>query len=122
MLIMGLWPNPQLPHKLSYCENSLSRVVSREPRRSRQATSSPRSRPLIGFFGYHDVFEDFYPHYGLDQHSFATRWTGSGNHAFLALLQAEVGDVIWYVQSLSPQLGEARHETIAIRTKFVRSP
>lgn len=33
-------------------------------------------RPLIAFFDYHDVFEDFYPHYGVDQHSFSTLYPG----------------------------------------------
>jgi hypothetical protein len=32
-----------------------------------------RERPLIAFFDYPDVFEDFYPHYGVDQRAFATR-------------------------------------------------
>jgi hypothetical protein len=33
-----------------------------------------RDRPVIAFFDYPDVFEDFYPHYGVDQRSFATQW------------------------------------------------
>ena len=53
-------------------------------------------RPRIAFFGYHDVFEDFYPHYGVTQQAFATSWAGSGNHAFVSVLQREVGDVVWY--------------------------
>ena len=80
-----------------------------------------RDRPLIAFFDYPDVFEDFYPHYGVNQRSFATRWAGSGNHAFLALLQREVGDVIWYAGSLAPELGEARHEVVGCRVKFFPS-
>jgi glycosyltransferase involved in cell wall biosynthesis len=122
MLIMRRWPCPPPPPKLCYRENRLTRLKPREPKRLRQTASSRRSQPLIGFFGYYDVFEDFYPHYGVDQRHFATRWTGSGNHAFLALLQAEIGDVVWYMQSLSPQFGEMRHEAIGIRTKFLRSP
>ena len=72
-------------------------------------------RPLIAFFDYPDVFEDFYPHYGVDQRSFATRWAGTGNHAFLSLLQREVGDVVWYAFSLTPELDEARHEVVGCR-------
>ena len=67
-------------------------------------------RPLIAFFDYPDVFEDFYLHYGVDQYTFATRWADSGSHAFLSMLQREVGDVIWYTFSLKPKLSEARHE------------
>jgi hypothetical protein len=58
------------------------------------STPGPRERPLIAFFDYPDVFEDFYPHYGVDQYNFATRWAATGSHAFLSLLQHEVGDVI----------------------------
>jgi glycosyltransferase involved in cell wall biosynthesis len=81
----------------------------------------PRERPLIAFFDYPDVFEDFYPHYGVDQHTFATCWADTGNHAFLSLLQREVGDVIWYEFSLRPELSEARHEVVGCRVKFLPS-
>ena len=47
------------------------------------STQILRERPLIAFFDYHDVFEDFYPHYGVDQRSFATRWADTANHAWL---------------------------------------
>jgi len=63
----------------------------------------------VAFFDYPDVFEDFYPHYGVSQHTFATRWAGSGSHAILALVQREIGDVVWYEFSLAPELAEARH-------------
>lgn len=80
-----------------------------------------RQRPLIAFFDWGDVFEDFYPHYGVDQQTFATRWDASANHAFLSLLQREVGDVIWYTLSLAPELAEAQHEGVGCRMKFFRS-
>jgi glycosyltransferase involved in cell wall biosynthesis len=68
------------------------------------------ARPRIGFFDYADVFEDFYPHYGVDQHAFATTWAATSNHAFLSLLQREVGDVSWYELALRPELrGSTRH-------------
>jgi glycosyltransferase involved in cell wall biosynthesis len=78
-------------------------------------------RPRIAFFGYHDVFEDFYPHYGVDQRAFATRWMGTGNHAFVSLLQREVGDLVWYVLSLAPELEEARHEVVGCRVRMLPS-
>jgi hypothetical protein len=68
-----------------------------------------RARPLIAFFDYPDVFEDFYSHYGIDQRAFATRWAATGNHALLGLVQREVGDVIWDALSLTPKLSEAHH-------------
>jgi glycosyltransferase involved in cell wall biosynthesis len=80
-----------------------------------------RERPLIAFFEYADVFEDFYPHYRVDQRAFATRWVGSGNHAFLTLLQRQVGDVVWYAFSVAPELAEARHEVVGCRVKMLPS-
>jgi glycosyltransferase involved in cell wall biosynthesis len=81
----------------------------------------PRQRPLIAFFDYPDVFEDFYSHYGVDQKSFATCWAATGNHAFLSLLQREVGDVVWYAFSLAPELSEARHEVVGCRVRILPS-
>ena len=80
-----------------------------------------RQRPLIAFFDYPDVFEDFYPHYGVNQQNFATRWAGTGNHAFVSLLQDEVGDVIWYAFSLAPELSEAKHEVAGCQVKILPS-
>jgi glycosyltransferase involved in cell wall biosynthesis len=80
-----------------------------------------RARPVIAFFDYPDVFEDFYPHYGVNQQAFATRWAATGNHAFLSLLQREVGDVVWYVLSLKPELAEARHEVVGCQVRFLPS-
>jgi glycosyltransferase involved in cell wall biosynthesis len=82
---------------------------------------APRKRPVIAFFDYHDVFEDFYPHYGVDQWSFATRWAATGNHAFLGLLQREVGDVIWYAFSVAPELCQTRHRVIGCQIKMLPS-
>jgi hypothetical protein len=30
-------------------------------------TRTPRERPLIAFFDYTDICEDFWPHYDVDQ-------------------------------------------------------
>src|SRR5262245_15382374 len=78
-------------------------------------------RPSIAFFDYPDVFEDFYPHYGIDQRSLATRGIESGNGSFLNLIQREIGNVDWYVFSLKPQLGAARHEATGCTIRFLRS-
>ena len=87
----------------------------------RENTVNPRQRPLIAFFDYADVFEDFYTHYGIDQHSFATKWANTGNHAFLTLLQREVGEVVWYEFSLSPEVSSARHDVVGCQVKFLPS-
>jgi len=78
-------------------------------------------RPRIAFFDYPDVFEDFYPHYGVDQRAFATRWAATGNHGFVRLLQRELADVTWYTQSLEPELDEAVHQVTGARVCFRRS-
>jgi glycosyltransferase involved in cell wall biosynthesis len=80
-----------------------------------------RRRTSIAFFEYHDVFEDFYPHYGIDQARFISSSIETGNSAFLKLIQREIGDVDWYVFSLKPQFGEARHESVGCTVKFLRS-
>jgi glycosyltransferase involved in cell wall biosynthesis len=80
-----------------------------------------KQRPVIAFFDYHDVFEDFYSHYGVDQEAFATRWDNTANHLFLRLIQREVGDVVWYAFSLDPQLSQAQHETVGCRVRMLRS-
>jgi glycosyltransferase involved in cell wall biosynthesis len=83
--------------------------------------TSVSRRPSIAFFGYPDVFEDFYPHYGVDQKSFATEWASTGNHAFVSILQKEVGDVTWFEFARRPQLDEARHKVTGCLVKFFRS-
>lgn len=78
-------------------------------------------RIKIAFLDYPDVFEDFYPHYGVDQKTFATTWHNTGNHAWLKIVQKEIGDIIWYALSLKPELKEAKHEYVGCRIKFIRS-
>jgi glycosyltransferase involved in cell wall biosynthesis len=80
-----------------------------------------RRRPLIAFFDYPDVFEDFYPHYGVTQQMFAKQWDASGNHAFLSLIQREIADVIWYALSIKPELHEAVHQTVGCKIELVPS-
>ena len=80
-----------------------------------------RVRPKIAFFAHPDVFEDFYPHYHVDQKSFATAWANTGSHAFVALIQREIGDVTWYEFSLAPALCGARHEVVGCRVRFFAS-
>ena len=82
---------------------------------------SRRERPRIAFLDYPDVFEDFYPHYGVDQHQFATTWDNTGSHQFTQMLQQSAGDVTWYEFSLSPQLRDAVHEKTGCKVRYVRS-
>jgi hypothetical protein len=77
-----------------------------------------RERPLIVYIDNSDVYEDICPHCGVDQNTFATQSSSSGNHAFLYLLQREVGDVVWYSFSLKPELFEVRHEVVGCRVKM----
>lgn len=81
-----------------------------------------RNRPRIAFFDFHDVFEEFYPHYGVDQQAFATHWSDTANHAWLSLVQREIGDVVWYMFALTPELSQARHEVVGCQVKFLPSP
>ncbi len=92
-----------------------------ETKRTAQNDTQHRRRPQIAFFDYPDVFEDFYPHYGLDQRTFATRWDDGGNHSFLALLQRHVGDVVWNAFSLKPEFETAHHESVGCKVRFFRS-
>jgi glycosyltransferase involved in cell wall biosynthesis len=78
-------------------------------------------RPKIAFFDYCDVFEDFYPHYGVDQSAFSRAWSSGGNHAFVRLIQRDIGDVTWYELALNPEVPEGRHELLGCRVRFVRS-
>jgi glycosyltransferase involved in cell wall biosynthesis len=83
--------------------------------------SAIERRPVIGFFDYVDVFEDFYPHYGVDQTSFATDWAATGNHAWVSLLQRHVGEVVWYETSLEPHVPTSRHAVTGALIKFLPS-
>jgi glycosyltransferase involved in cell wall biosynthesis len=87
--------------------------------RPRMTVATKRKR--IAFLDYPDVFEDFYPHYGVDQFAFATTWDQTGNHAFLKLIQREIGDVVYYPLSLRPVATEARHETTGCTVRFLPS-
>ncbi|MDQ3957940.1 MAG: glycosyltransferase family 4 protein [Actinomycetota bacterium] len=74
----------------------------------------------VAFFDFADVFEDFYPRFGVDQAAFARTWRGSGNHAWLSLIQKELGTVSWYVLSLAPEVTPTTHDS-GVRVTFVRS-
>src|SRR4051794_37533997 len=79
----------------------------------------PRRR---GAFFYHpDVFEDFYPHFGVTQESFATEWDATGSHTFVSLLQKAVADVTWVECSLDPVVASAQHTTTGARVRFAES-
>lgn len=74
----------------------------------------------MAFFDFADVFEDFYPHLGVDRHAFATSWAGTGNHAFASLIQEQVGDVTWYELSVDRSVHSQRHD-LGVQVEFVRS-
>jgi len=79
-------------------------------------------RPRIAFFDYPDVFEDFYPHYGVTQDAFASTWHNTANHARLKIVQEEIGDVTWYALSLKPKFKEeTTHEYVGCKIKFLPS-
>ncbi|MBA2633291.1 MAG: glycosyltransferase [Chloroflexi bacterium] len=75
----------------------------------------------IALFDHDDVFEDFYPHYGVDQRTFATHWADTGVHAITTVLQRAVGDVTWYGQSLAPEIDELVHSVVGCRVKMIQS-
>jgi glycosyltransferase involved in cell wall biosynthesis len=78
-------------------------------------------RLKIAFFDYPDVFEDFYPHYGVDHHAFGTTWQNTANHAWLKLVQQHVGDVAWHVTSLRNPQATTLHETVGCQIQWVPS-
>jgi glycosyltransferase involved in cell wall biosynthesis len=79
-------------------------------------------RPRIAFFDYPDVFEDFYPHYGVTQEAFAKTWRNTANHARMKIVQEEIGDVTWYALSLKPESRESvTHEYVGCKIKFLPS-
>ena len=83
----------------------------------------PNGRRLhIAFFDYPDVFEDFYPHYGVTQEAFAKTWHNTANHARLKIVQEEIGDVTWYAMSRKPIFKEeTTHEYVGCKVKFLPS-
>jgi glycosyltransferase involved in cell wall biosynthesis len=78
-------------------------------------------RPHIAFFDYPDVFEDFYTHYGVTQEAFARSWHNTANHAWLKIVQEEIGDVTWFVACIKPQLKESSHDYTGCKMKFFSS-
>ena len=74
----------------------------------------------MAFFDVADVFEDFYPHLGVDRQAFATSWAATGNHAFASLIQEHIGSVTWYELSLADSIPPERHD-LGMKVDFVRS-
>lgn len=81
----------------------------------------PGKRPRIAFFDYPDVFEDFYPHYGVTQRTFATSWTNTANHQWIQLIQEEIGDVTWYVNCIKPEHSELKNDEVGCVVKYLPS-
>ena len=78
-------------------------------------------RPVIALFESMDVFEDFYPHYGITQEAFTTTWAATATHVFASLMQREVGEVVWYSLSLDAAVSEARHQVTGVRVRILTS-
>jgi hypothetical protein len=82
--------------------------------------SGEKARPAVAFFDFADVFEDFYPHLGVDRVAFGTTWAATGNHRFASVIQGWVGDVTWYPLSLA-RPGASTMHSLGHRVTFVRS-
>jgi glycosyltransferase involved in cell wall biosynthesis len=89
--------------------------------RGSRASEQGTKRPRIAFFEYADVFEDFYPHYGVRQASFVLDWAATSSHAFLGLIQREVGDVCWYELSLRSKLAAPVTHRLGFEVRILRS-
>ncbi len=80
-------------------------------------------RPNIAFFDVPDVFEDFYPHYGVSREEFSADWRNSGNHELVRILQDQVGEVTWHEFSLDPPppAPASQHRWTGARVEWHRS-
>ncbi len=94
-------------------------VISAQP--VEQNLAIRRNRPRIAFFDYPDVFEDFYSHYGVSQRSFATSWADTANHAWVRLIQREIGNVRWFEFSIAPEMTDAQHKSVGCNVRFLKS-
>jgi glycosyltransferase involved in cell wall biosynthesis len=81
-----------------------------------------RRRPVIAFFDYPDLFDDFWPRYGVSQQAFlSSSFVASGHYMFLRLLQREVADVIWYQFALKPEFAMERHSVLGCSVKMLQA-
>jgi glycosyltransferase involved in cell wall biosynthesis len=94
-------------------KKSKIQVVKKKP-------SANKNRPKIAFFDYPDVFDDFYPHYGVTQKEFGLGWSNTANHQWLRLIQKDIGDVTWFINCIEPELDEARHN-LGFKIRYVSS-
>jgi len=83
---------------------------------------SPKTGKVIkiAFFDYPDVFEDFYPHYGVSLEDFSF-WHNTANHAWLGIIQDNIGKVSWYMPCIKPKKGEVVHKKIGFTLKYLPS-
>ena len=79
------------------------------------------ARPRIAFFDVLEVFDDFYPSYGISRAAFATEFAATSNHAFAHALQMHVGDVTWYEGVTDPPPPPVRHR-LGFIVELVRTP
>ena len=83
-------------------------------------SSAPDARPQVALFDFADVFEDFYPHLGVDHHAFSTSWAATSNHAFASLIQEYIGNVTWHELTLGSSTPSGKHE-LGMQVDFHRS-
>lgn len=79
------------------------------------------SQPVIAYFEYADVFEDFYPHYGVDQKMFATSWANTGGHAFVELIERGFAHVVWHSFSIRPELKRTQRHQLGYDVRILKS-
>jgi glycosyltransferase involved in cell wall biosynthesis len=77
-------------------------------------------RPTVVLVDFPDVFEDFYPAYGVTPDAFVAQWDGTGNHRFATVLQRAVGDVVWYVHTVGSDTPHGTHAH-GFSVQFLRS-
>lgn len=68
------------------------------------------------------MFEDFYPHYGVDQKSFATSWANTGGHALVKALEDGVAHVVWHSFSVRPEVEETQRHELGFDVRILKSP
>ena len=84
--------------------------------------ASDHPRPVVAFFEYADVFEDFYPHYGVDQKSFATSWADTGAHALVEVVEDRFAHVVWHSFSVRPEFEETQRHELGYDVRILKSP
>ena len=80
-------------------------------RHIRKVSGESRKRPVIAFFDYADVYEDFYSHYGIDPDTTPVRLSWEG-------MKVECSKLIEDGKSLPPGMSNPKAQ---FSCKFTRS-